>query len=483
MTEIGGFVCTGPWRDFPWKGECVYPIQAVEKHYAWGSHDRLQRMFHLHEPEGCQGDTLAEMWFSGHTESPSPLTLPDGSLMPLTEAIRRNPMAMLGERDSRLFGPTLPYLFKIISARIPLSLQVHPLDFEARAGFNRENALGVADDDPSRSFHDSLAKNEMVVALEPFQACVGFATISTQLTLLRAVDHPLAELMTEALTARTFHLGVPPARFASADAMMPVSSLIWPDSRRRIFRAFHAAVTAEPEAAQGLEEALEAAAGRLRSRRAEAVLDHALCAARSFPNDPAVLCLLMLNPVDLEEGDSVYIPAGTPHAYIHGTAAEIMTNSDNVLRAGMTPKHRDIPNLLRSLDCQPSAPIDPSSSMIATLIMHNMVTYRPKINEYMLVYGHVQEGGATWPLLNRLQQRYGDLIERLGPRHLMIPRRGPRIIVCTDGRIRCAAADQSCLLDQGQALFIPSEDGRVDITMPEDSDEAGGSFLLASTPV
>ncbi|MCT6811491.1 MAG: mannose-6-phosphate isomerase, partial [Bifidobacterium sp.] len=122
-------------------------------------------------------------------------------------------------------------------------------------------------------------------------------------------------------------------------------------------------------------------------------------------------------------------------------------------------------------------------SMIATLIMHNMVTYRPKINEYMLVYGHVEEGGATWPLLNRLQQRYGDLIERLGPRHLMIPRRGPRIIVCTDGRIRCAAAGQSCVLDQGQALFIPSEDGRVDITMPQDFDEAGGSFLLASTPV
>ena len=107
----------------------MYPIQAVEKHYAWGSYDRLQRMFHLDESDGCPGDTLAEMWFSGHTESPSPLTLPDGSLLPLTVAIRRNPMAMLGERDSRLFGPTLPYLFKIISARIPLSLQVHPLDF------------------------------------------------------------------------------------------------------------------------------------------------------------------------------------------------------------------------------------------------------------------------------------------------------------------------------------------------------------------
>lgn len=467
----------------------MYPIQAVEKHYAWGSYDRLQDMFHLDHPTSDKSVPLAEMWFSGHTESPSLLTEPDGSTLPLTEAIRSNPMIMLGEQDSQLFGPTLPYLFKIISARIPLSLQVHPLDFEARAGFNRENASGLAKDAPERSFKDTLAKNEMVVALEPFKASVGFAPISSQLTLLRQIDHPLTRLMVQALTARTFHMGVPPAQFAQADAMMPVSSLIWPDSRRRVFRAFYSAITAPRDSSDTIGPALISASQGVKGRRGRAVMNNVLEANRAFPGDPSVLSLLMLNPVSLEEGESVYIPAGTPHAYIHGTAAEIMTNSDNVLRAGMTPKHKDIPNLLRSLDCQSAAPIDPSSSMIATLIMHNMVTYRPKINEYMLVYGHVSQGGAAWPLLTRLNLRYGDLIERLGPRRLMIPRRGPRILFCTEGAVQCSTEQQSLTLRQGQAVFIPSNEGRVEVSLAEDEkllSEAGmdnGSFLLASTPI
>lgn len=94
----------------------------------------------------------------------------DGDRMALDEAIRRAPELMVGTDASETWGPVLPYLFKIISARIPLSLQVHPVDFEARAGYNRENAAGIPVDSPIRSFKDSIAKHEMVVALERFEA-------------------------------------------------------------------------------------------------------------------------------------------------------------------------------------------------------------------------------------------------------------------------------------------------------------------------
>ncbi|BDR55057.1 mannose-6-phosphate isomerase, class I [Bombiscardovia apis] len=472
----------------------MYPIEPVQKRYAWGSHSRLQAMFHLPEGpaqdgDGVVSDTLAEMWFSGHSQSPSNIVLSDGSQLALTQAIQRNPLAMVGEEDSQTFGPVLPYLFKVISARIPLSLQVHPLDFEARAGFNRENAAGVPLASPERSFKDTLAKNEMVVALETFTASVGFAPISTQLQILRVVDHPIAQRMVDALLARTFRPGVPPEEFAAADQMMPVSALAWPDSRRRVFRAFYTAITAKPTDSDALTPALLDANRRLSSRKARAAMANALQAAQAFPGDPAALCLLMMNAVCLEEGESVYIPAGTPHAYISGTAAEIMTNSDNVLRAGMTPKHKDIANLLHSVDCQPASPIDPSSSMIATLAMQNMVTYRPHISEYMLVYGRVEPGLDAWPLMGKIAQRYGDLVQRLGPRRLLMPQSGPRVLVCTEGSLLVRSQAQEAVVDQGQSLFIPSSDGQIDIVRVDVDSVQGrnradhGSFLLASTPV
>ena len=462
----------------------MYPIQPVPKRYAWGSYHRLQAMFRLPEdatehPGGTSA--LAEMWFSGHSGSPSLIDCGEAGRQPVPDAIRRAPELMVGSEGSRDFGPVLPYLFKVISARIPLSLQVHPVDFEARAGFNRENALGIPPQAPQRSFKDPLAKHEMVVALEPFRASIGFAPILLQLQVLRAVHHPLAARMAKALVARTFVMGRPPSTFARADAMMPISAVAWPDSRRRVFRAFHAAVTAPPDDAGDLRQALREALARVSSHRSKAVLKNAVLAADAFPGDLSVLGLLMMNPVVLEEGESVFIPTGTPHAYIHGTAAEIMTNSDNVLRAGMTPKHRDIPNLLHNLDCQPASPIDPSSTMFGTLALRDMVAYRPKVDEYMLVYGRVSHDAAAWPMVSRLVRRYGELVERYGPQRLALPQHGPRVLLCTDGAVRCISSDDDRRLRQGEALFIPAAEGQVSI-QADGNAAAHGSFLLASTP-
>lgn len=464
-------------------GASLYPIEAVPKHYAWGSRTCLQTMFHLPQ-QGPQEPRLAEMWFSGHPQSPSPMKLPGGVSSSLLDEIHSNPVAMVGEHASQEFGPVMPYLFKVISAEIPLSLQVHPVDFEARAGYNRENDLGIALDAPERSFKDSLAKNEMLVALEPFTASVGFAPVIEQLRLLRSVNHPIARQMVHALTARTFHVGQPPQEYAASDVMMPMSSITWPDSRRRIFRAFHVAITSPPTDAGSLEQALREACENVpESGRQREALNGAVQAAKAFDTDPSVLCLLMMNPVVLAEGESVYIPAGLPHAYIHGTAAEIMTNSDNVLRAGMTIKHRDISNLLHSLNCQPATPIDPSSSAFAALAIQDLITYRPKISEYMLAYGRVDSASGAWPIAGRLIQRYGELMQKYGPQRLQLPSDGPRVLLCTEGSLQCITAMQRVSLDQGEAVFIPAQDGHIDIGVnPEGHEASHGSYLFASTP-
>ena len=147
----------------------------------------------------------------------------------------------------------------------------------------------------------------------------------------------------------------------------------------------------------------------------------------------------MLNPVSLQEGESVFIPAGTPHAYIHGTAAEIMNNSDNVLRAGMTVKHKDIPRLLHTLNCQPGAPVDPADAQFGDMATRdgNLIVYRPHIDQFMLAYGTTGPHTQAWPVMDRVHRRYGALLRQLTLGRVNQGRNKPRIVLCTHGMVRC----------------------------------------------
>lgn len=480
----------------------MFPIQPVPKTYSWGSDHRLQDIFGME----CPGP-LAEMWFSGHPASPSPVDM-DGDHMALDEAIRRAPELMVGTDASETWGPVLPYLFKIISARIPLSLQVHPVDFEARAGYNRENAAGIPMDSPIRSFKDAIAKHEMVVALERFEASVGFAPRPIELAALRAIDHPLAQAMAGELAGNqpvgahgleTRYADAPATAVArvgggleggaaasstgadEADGGMPAAAKVWGHTQRRIFRAFRLAATAPRQAAQGLGEALESACLTCRGRRASRLVQHAAMAARAFPGDPSVLCVAMLNPVSLERGESVFIPAGTPHCYLQGTGAEIMTNSDNVLRAGMTPKHKDIPNLLRNLNCNPAPPIDPTSRMLHALFTPNLAVYRPKLSEFMLSYGHVgadDDSGRWGKMAQRQRATLTNYAQSIAPSAAIPAVSGPRVLVCIEGEVLCTSSTQSVVVRKGEASFIPASDGRAQVTSV---DGRHGVYLLAST--
>ncbi|WP_407711977.1 mannose-6-phosphate isomerase, class I [Bifidobacterium mongoliense] len=439
----------------------MFVMHPVAKPYAWGSHTRLQTMFSTTPEAGLEGP-LAEMWFSGHQQWPSSIDMTTGDRTPLTSLIQGDPGRLVGPRDSARFGPVLPYLLKVISARIPLSLQVHPVAFEARAGFNAENAAGIPLDDPKRSFRDAVEKCEMIVALEPFEAVVGFAPIPSMLRNLRLVDHPVARVMVDALSRRFSMRASGQEDFSEAEAMMPMSAAVWPESSRQVFRAFHAAVTAAPDS--GLIDALIDAGGRAMLPHSRLSFAYAVAAARDFPDDPSVLSLLMLNPVSLDEGESVFIPAGTPHAYIHGTGVEIMTNSDNVLRAGMTVKHKDIRNLLHTLNCAPSAPIDPVAKNLVTLMMRDTVVYKPGVEAFMLAYGHVDERHGQWAMPERLIRRYGKLIRQIGVERTIPAEAGPRVLLCTQGRIRCSSPRDERVLRCGEAVFIPACEGAISVS-------------------
>lgn len=458
----------------------MYTIRPVPKRYAWGSNEQLQHMFQLHGVD-AQGP-IAEMWFSGHAQSPSVIDIQGHSEVPLTEAIRSNPDGMIGMRGSREFGPVLPFLFKIIAADVPLSLQVHPVDFQARAGFNIENYRGVPLDAPERSFKDMNEKSEMVVALEPFLAAVGFAPRTFALRNLQLLQSPIAKRMVQAFGTVTFRGNEAAQEFAQADEHMPIAANTWSESRKRIFRAFYTAITAPSVDAEVLIHDLEQAQAQCEHPKNRMAFDFALRAAHAFPGDASVLALLMMNPVQLEEGESVFLPAGIPHAYIHGMGAEIMTNSDNVLRAGMTVKHKDIDHVLQCVDCRSTTPVDPSDSRLGALLMRDIVFYRPGVSEYMLAYGHVDAAHETWPIVNQLAVRYDALVQQMSG-HVTLPHLGPRVVVCTQGSVRCVTERDERVLHQGDAVFVPAEDGWMRVEPVVDGEgERQGSYVMASTP-
>lgn len=425
---------------------------------------RLQSLFGV-DDEG----PLAELWFSGHPQFPSMLSS-DGDTIDAATAIRRAPEFMISRTIADRWGDELPFLFKVISARKPLSLQVHPSQENAQEGFKKENSSHIDISDPRRSFKDAVAKHEMVVALEPFRASVGFMPIRQQIRALGAIGHPLARSMATLLSDE------------SAGSR-----------QERIYSAFRLAVSSASVMDRGITAAIsealsrEGSGGDRSQPPSSAVLSalrHAQDAAQSFPGDPSTLCIAMMNPVELEQGGSVFIPAGTVHVYLRGTGAEIMTNSDNVLRAGMTPKHKDISGFMENFNCIPSPPIDPASGLLKLVFQADIVTYRPPLDEFMVAYGHVDpKSGATgrwWTVSDRLRRTQAKFSQAVGPQHVVASRRRPRVIVALDGVVRCRSNSHSIDLHQGEAVFIPASEPSVTVS---GAVEEPGSYILATTAV
>jgi mannose-6-phosphate isomerase len=287
------------------------------REYAWGSRTALAELLGQPSPSTRP---QAELWMGAHRTAASDVRC-DSRWVPLGDWIRRDPEAALGPEVARRFAGELPFLLKVLAAARPLSLQAHPDAVRARAGFERENAAGIAPDAPRRCYRDPNPKPELLCALTPFAALCGF----------RPIDDIVAQV--DALTARRL-----------AGLMEPLRR----DRSRRNLRGFYRGLMelAASEAAEAVAEAVEAAASGYGDPEVRGWLRE-LGEAR--PGDPGVLSPLFLNLLDLRPGEALFLPAGELHAYLRGTAVEIMASSDNVLRGGLTEKHVDVPELLATL--------------------------------------------------------------------------------------------------------------------------------------
>jgi mannose-6-phosphate isomerase len=376
---------------------------AVQR-YAWGSPTAIPELLGLPTTD----EPVAEAWFGAHTSAPSLVPGPGGEV-PLHELVAQDPVAALGEDVQARFGPTLPYLLKVIAAETPLSLQVHPHLARARQGYAEEDAAGVPLDAPHRSYRDRNHKPELVFALTRFEALCGFRAPRRAAELLDGLEAPLAAELRTMLAAQPTAVGI--------EAVF--TRLLRPETR--------------PSASE-ITAVVRACAARLEagspSPRADRIV---LRLAEAYPGDPGVVTSLLLNPVTLHPGDALFVPAGGVHAYLRGLGIEIMASSDNVLRAGLTPKHIDVDELLRNVDYVAAPPI-----RIAPERFHGATR---------VYYAPVDDFELSVTTLRDDEQH-------------PLPGRGPRVLLCLDGELRVTTGTGESLgLVQGQAAFVPAADG------------------------
>ncbi len=292
----------------------IFLLKNPIQEYAWGSTTEIQSLLGL--PNSI-GKPMAELWMGAHPKAPSQVKI-DSKWHSLDEVIRKDPESILGDKNAKKFSNQLPFLFKILAAGKPLSVQVHPTIEQAQKGFARENDQGIPLDAPNRNYKDSNHKPEILCALTPFQGLKGFRKIEDILQLLDKLS--LTILSKERDLLRNEPDGNGLKQF--------FSTLMGMDKERQTEIA---------------EEAIRSAEKLTNEDKAFQWITEL---NKEYPGDIGILSPVILNLVQLEPGEAIYLPAGELHAYLDGLGIELMANSDNVLRGGLTPKHIDVPELL-----------------------------------------------------------------------------------------------------------------------------------------
>ena len=301
----------------------IFKLDNPIQNYAWGSRSMIASLVGTTVPAD---QPQAEMWMGAHPKSPSMVTV-KGERISLADLIDAHPDAVLSVDTARRFNRQMPFLFKVLAAAEPLSIQAHPNRAQAVEGFERENRSGIALDAPHRNYRDASHKPEIICALTPFWGLNGFRPVT-------AIEKNLGRYGPKTLTTIAAKLKTPdtPSGLkAFLEAMLRI-----PDHHR-------AEVIAEVTEQAALQDADPAAAWVLRLHAA-------------YPDDVGILAPIYLNLVRLAPGQAMYLAAGQLHAYLEGLGIELMANSDNVLRGGLTPKHVDVDELSRVLEFSAGEP-------------------------------------------------------------------------------------------------------------------------------
>jgi mannose-6-phosphate isomerase len=305
----------------------LIPVKGKVQHYAWGGDSYLPGLLKI-PPK--KGETYAEYWLGAHPGGSAELLYGGQERILLKDYIRAFPEETLGTEVQQQFG-TLPYLLKVLDVKQMLSIQVHPSRENARRAFEAENRLGIPLSAPERNYKDDNHKPELMLALSPFWLLHGFKPVPA----LQVILQQTPELR---FLLPLFGNGDYKALYREVMEMpqAEVNEKLGP-LLARILPLYHAA---------GLEKQQEdfwAARAALTYRQQENI-------------DRGIFSIYFFNLLEVQPGGAVFQDAGLPHAYLEGQNVEIMANSDNVLRGGLTPKHVDVPELMKHLKFEATVP-------------------------------------------------------------------------------------------------------------------------------
>ena len=405
MTEI---LETRPeFLEFP-----VYKLCNQIQHYAWGPPSTSSASNFIPNLLGVAGDgkPWAELWMGCHPGGPSQVILPSGPAK-LAELISSDPERCLGEKIAKRFNG-LPFLFKLLAAGKPLSIQAHPNQAQAQEGFDRDNKAGLPPDAPNRSYRDSNHKPELICALAPFTGLCGFRSPAEIRRLFSVfLESP----------------AVPDIVHKDLSLMLEALEISGTDNGEAALREFfNELLKLAPATRDALSQyilcANETDSPEWRRRPIWVLMREF---ARLYPGDPAVISPLFMNIFRLEPGEAIFLQAGILHSYCHGFGVELMANSDNVLRGGLTDKFINIPELMKVVDFKPFTPqvIKPEPGF-------SCFTYPVPCAEFSLTV---------------IQDKYGE------NGAILFPRNGPAIGIVTEGEL----AIDDMILKRGESVFIP----------------------------
>jgi mannose-6-phosphate isomerase len=372
-------------------------IEGRAQHYAWGSPTAIPGLLGLE----ATGQPYAEHWLGAHESAPS---LVAGA--PLDALIAAAGRDILGATTCERFGGRLPYLMKLLAADRPLSIQAHPNRGEAEAGFARENAAGVPIDSPDRTYRDAWPKPEAIIAITPFIGLCGFRDPVRTVYLIE-------------------QLGV------AAELGSVIAPLTHRKGSAALAQVFLDVLSFEGDRLRLVDRVVDAAADHTDDDAELGDLARAIVKlGNAYPGDRGILAALLLNVVTLQPGEGLFLGAGNMHAYLHGVGIEVMANSDNVLRGGLTTKHIDVDELMRVVRFEAEEPVLLAVEAVGPRTYH----YKTSAPEFTV--WRVDPGKTSVP----------------------VPGSGPRIGLVLEGDAHVTVAAETLDLQRGESVLLSAGD-------------------------